>query len=254
MRLIIAIFCMSVSFVLPTFAQDLQPYAEHCEGRGNGVPAYLIVAGCSGLLASGQVAPEFLAAIYNNRGLGYEDQGRTELAIGDYTEAIRLEPKLAVAYSNRGNAYIDIFDFESAIHDHDSAVELNPSSAGAFNNRCWARALLNREPHQALADCEAAIQLANDPNTLPLLFGSFGLAQLRVGIFQPAIESLTTSLTSGENALISTARGIAHYCLGNLAAAQADFDAARNRNPNADDEYARYDLILGDGYECQPED
>ncbi len=42
---------------------------------------------------------------YNNRGQTYYQQGKYDLAIRDYTTAIKLDPRLGLAYNNRGIAY-----------------------------------------------------------------------------------------------------------------------------------------------------
>ena len=49
--------------------------------------------------------PNSVAAL-NERGLSYASKGDYDRAIGDYTEAIRLDPAWsALLYSNRGSAY-----------------------------------------------------------------------------------------------------------------------------------------------------
>ena len=40
-----------------------------------------------------------------SRGFAYEENGEYDKAIGDYTEAIRLNRQYADAYNNRGNSY-----------------------------------------------------------------------------------------------------------------------------------------------------
>ena len=45
---------------------------------------------------------------YNNRGFAYANLKQTEKAIGDYTKAIQLDPKLPLAYTNRGTAYKEL--------------------------------------------------------------------------------------------------------------------------------------------------
>jgi len=48
-----------------------------------------------------------------------------DLAIADYSEVIRLEPKNASAYSNRGNCYKED-RYDLAIKDYTEAIRLNP--------------------------------------------------------------------------------------------------------------------------------
>ncbi|MDP7204271.1 MAG: tetratricopeptide repeat protein, partial [Pirellulaceae bacterium] len=44
----------------------------------------------------------------NNRGLARAASGLLDLAIADFSEAIRLDPQLAAAYNNRGFVYRDL--------------------------------------------------------------------------------------------------------------------------------------------------
>jgi hypothetical protein len=50
----------------------------------------------------------------SDRGIIYRDKGDTHRAIADFTEAIRLNPKLAGLFVNRGLAYEKIADVAGA--------------------------------------------------------------------------------------------------------------------------------------------
>ena len=52
------------------------------------------------------------------------------MAIADYTEAIRLNPKFAEAYCKRGYAYGNKGVYDKAIADCTKAIRLNPKLAG----------------------------------------------------------------------------------------------------------------------------
>src|ERR1044072_7626704 len=58
-----------------------------------------------------------------------------EQAIKDYTEAIRLNPKLALAYFHRGSVLVMNGDFEKAIDDLNVAVRLDSKNAFAYETR-----------------------------------------------------------------------------------------------------------------------
>ena len=82
-----------------------------------------------------------------------------------YTEAIRLNPKLADAYCFRGGAYFQKKDCTKAIADFTEAIRLNPKHAGAFTGR-GAAYYTEGDMDKAIADCTEAIHL--DPNlTVP---------------------------------------------------------------------------------------
>ena len=114
------------------------------------------VRGCTAVIRSGKEKGASLAAAYYNRGTAYyhqllgdraiqepgdHDAGRAspiDLAIGDFGEAIRLQPDHAAAFVNRGIAYYDKGQYDRAIQDYDQAIRLKPDLAEAFNNRSLA--------------------------------------------------------------------------------------------------------------------
>lgn len=63
---------------------------------------------------------------YFNRGVAWSGQNKYDLAIADYTAAIKIEPKYREAYNNRGNAYRRKGDHALAIADYTEAIKLNP--------------------------------------------------------------------------------------------------------------------------------
>ena len=75
------------------------------------------------------------AAIHNNHGLAYQDEGDYDRAIEAFTKAIELNPNYAVAYNNRGLVYNNIGEFDRAIADYTKAIELKPDFVEAYNHR-----------------------------------------------------------------------------------------------------------------------
>jgi tetratricopeptide (TPR) repeat protein len=70
-----------------------------------------------------------------NRGVVSLGRKDYDLAIADFTEAIRYNPKYAAAYYDRGFAYLDKKDYDYAIADYDQVIALNPKLASAYSNR-----------------------------------------------------------------------------------------------------------------------
>jgi tetratricopeptide (TPR) repeat protein len=57
------------------------------------------------------------------------------MAISDYNEAIRLNPKNAVAYEERGLAYVMKMDLDKAIDNFSESIRLNPKDAIVYCER-----------------------------------------------------------------------------------------------------------------------
>ncbi len=101
---------------------------------------------------------EFLACIYNSRGLALSDAGRYSQAVSEYDKAIRLNPDLALAYNNRGSAHNKMGSYETAIADYNKAIELDPKLAIAYSNRASAFVDSGRF-NKAINDCTKAVTL-----------------------------------------------------------------------------------------------
>jgi tetratricopeptide (TPR) repeat protein len=98
---------------------------------------------------------------YYNRGITYSDKGDWDKAIADYSEAIRFEPDYVAAYNDRGNAYGDKGDWDKAIADESEAIRLDPHFVEAHN----ARGIFyghRGDYEKAVADFNEAIRLKPD--------------------------------------------------------------------------------------------
>jgi len=101
------------------------------------------------------------ANYYYNRGYASTMGDDNDGAIANYTEALKLDPKLIYALIARGAAYYSKGDYQSAVDDYSKTLELEPNDAGVFNSRGNAyRKMGNYD--MAIADYEAALRI--DPN------------------------------------------------------------------------------------------
>lgn len=104
--------------------------------------------------------PDYVKA-YNNRGLAFNGKEEYGQAIEDYDKAIRLIPDYAPYYTNRGVAYDRKDEYDRAIEDFDQAIRLNPDAAIAYSNRS-ASLIHKRQYDLAIDDCNEAIRLDPD--------------------------------------------------------------------------------------------
>lgn len=95
------------------------------------------IAACDRAIASGKFSGSDAAYLLARR--GYERQARNDLAgaLADYSEAIRLDPRLAMAFNNRGNIYRDQGDYDRALADYDRALALDPAKPDPLASRGW---------------------------------------------------------------------------------------------------------------------
>lgn len=96
-----------------------------------------------------------------NRGLVYQQHGDTRPAIADFTAVISLQPNSAEAYLQRGSAYEHIGLLDQAISDFDEVVRLKPDHFEGYYYR--GEAYANRgDDERAKADFATAVRL--NPN------------------------------------------------------------------------------------------
>ena len=98
---------------------------------------------------------------YGSRACAYWAKGNAERSIADLTEAIRLKPDYAEAYYCRGVAYANGAAPSKAIADFTEAIRLEPHYADAYCNRGTAY-LNNGDIEKAAGDLTEAIRL--NPN------------------------------------------------------------------------------------------
>lgn len=79
--------------------------------------------------------------------------------MGDFTEAIRLEPEVAEGFTHRGAVRRSAGDLEGALQDLDEVVRLKPNLADAFVNRGIVRRE-NGDMDGSLHDFNEALRLA----------------------------------------------------------------------------------------------
>src|SRR5262249_52469024 len=149
-------------------------------------PDDVAIAACTRAIASGTYEGRDLSRLHNSRGIAWHDKGDLDRAIADYSEAIRLNPKLATAYYNRGIAWRAKGDLDRAIADYSEAIRLDPKLAAAYNNRgnAWSD---KGDLDGAIADYSEAIRL-NPKYTIA--YRNRGLANLYAGTPPKALADL----------------------------------------------------------------
>ncbi len=200
------------------------------------------------------------ALVYHNRGVARHEQGLFEAAIGDYEQALALDPQLSSALAMRAEACLRLGRLQQAQQSAARAVELEPQSAIAHHRlglvlralgdseaalRAWASALRCPDAEQVhvLADRgrlllelgryeEARIdldrQLERDPN--PEIYALRAFVWSELGEPQKCIDDCTTALTLEPSAIEALLiSGLAHTARGATEEALEAYDAVLAR-------------------------
>src|SRR6267143_694813 len=114
------------------------------------------------VIAGRELAPGPLSNdpnFYRERGIAAYRSGDFLGAIGNFDEAIRLNPDDAQSHNIRGNVWDELGVFERALADYDAAIRINSNNPAVFHDRAilWLR---KGALDKALVDLERAIRFS----------------------------------------------------------------------------------------------
>ena len=168
-----------------------------------------------------QVEPNSAIA-YCNRGAVRAVLGERERAIKDFNWAIHIDPGFAQGYAERGIIHADLGNLQNAIEDCDRAIQLQPQYVRAYFGRGAARSYQG-DLAGAIADFTEQLNLQPTAAT----HYNIGVIHCFLNQHTAAIEALTQAINlDARFAAAYYKRGNAHYELGDVEAAQADFQQA----------------------------
>jgi tetratricopeptide (TPR) repeat protein len=210
---------------------------------------------------SGSALPSSAGA-FLDRGIIFAMRGDYDMAIEDFTEAIKLKPDLVSAYMLRGRALFAsvskvtgvgenfsdvrtlVFSrataeqktvYDRAIADYSSAIKIDPNDAKAYRSRGIAYNSKG-DFDRAIADFNQAIKI--DPNYASA-YNSRGIAYDDKGDYDRAIADYSSAIKIDPNyASAYYNRGLAYMMSkGDFDRAVADCTSAIKINPNYADAY-----------------
>ena len=94
-----------------------------------GANLHQALSACSRIIDVMPYSVRQVAVAYLYRGRAEFAKHEPEQAIGAYTRAIAIDPRLAAAFSERGSVYLSLRRIDLAISDCAQAIEINPSNA-----------------------------------------------------------------------------------------------------------------------------
>lgn len=146
-------------------------------------------------------------------------------------------PEDYITFYNRGVDHFLKGRYDKALIDYSEAIRIYPGLAAAYNNRCHTRAVIGRELEMALADCDEALRLVPENETVR---DTRGFLYLKMADYPKAILEYNAALRIEPNqARAFYGRGYARTKMGEKAAGDADIAAALNLDTGIAEEYAR---------------
>jgi Tfp pilus assembly protein PilF len=114
---------------------------------------------CTRLITAKKLGGADLGQAYVSRAVGYgRFRGDLDLAIADYSEAIRLDPTIVAAYAGRGVSYVRKGNVDLAFKDLNEGLRRNPNNS-AVHNGLGTYHLAKGEYDSALVEFNTAIRL-----------------------------------------------------------------------------------------------
>jgi protein O-mannosyl-transferase len=130
---------------------------------------------------------------HNNLGLALFAEGKTQEAINQYNESLRITPIMPdhiLVYNNRGIAYSRMGLYQSALEDLSKAIDMKPDYADAYSNRGVIYSNLGQN-QLAFEDFNKAIHLQPDYADL---YNNRGVACTKLGLYQSAVEDFSKAI------------------------------------------------------------
>ncbi len=223
--LYVAISAASIIATPAVLLADVKSDYKKCIGK---LPASVREEGCSAVIAE-TTEKVWQEKAHNSRGHARMDLGRFNEAVADFSETIRLDPKIAGYYDNRQYAHRQAGELDEALSDAYAAVKLAPTYSFVWR----ARALVYMDMAQypmAVSDLREAIRLNPTDAGLYVEFGkavdAMGRTEEAVGFWSKALE------IDHEQIEAYKFRGLAEQKLGRRDAALIDLEKYQLVHPN----------------------
>ena len=177
-----------------------------------------------------------LAWAHNLKGTMLNEQGKTDKAIADYLEAIRLQPRFGLAYTNLSYGLLNENKPEEALAASQKGIDLDPRSPGAHLAKCSVLAAI-KKPDEATLECVTSLSIIQkiveaDPYNASSL-ARLGFILRRMGRSREAMMAFRATLEVAPHDVlthIDLGRGL--LLDGDVIHALAEFRAAIALNPN----------------------
>lgn len=173
------------------------------------------------------------------RGYKYEEKGELDMAIADYTEAIRLDPNYSEAYRYRAFAYLNNGNKDNALYDYTTVIRLDPNDVNAYYFRAGIY-VENGNFNSAIADYEAYLKIRPDDEYVKEKLNNAKAEEIRLNPknaddyfkrgYQNYMHYMNTRDPTTKSQIANAMLNLASDYL--LYKAIEDFEAALRLNPN----------------------
>ena len=178
------------------------------------------------------------ATAFNDRGdIYYYELHNLDEAFKDYNEAIRLKPDYATAYKNRGDLFQEIDVYDLAIEDYSKAIKFASDEADYYVYEQRGLMYIYEGAYdRAIADYNEAIKhlCKLEYSIDAYIYFRRGYAYYKKGDSDKAITDLSEAFQRNFNnhTMIYLYRGSMYFAIGNYDQALEDYDNVVRLCPN----------------------
>jgi tetratricopeptide (TPR) repeat protein len=171
--------------ILANWPEKLQNDVITC--FSNAIDLAPLIAACTRLIESGQIANPQLVAAYSQRGL-HQRLKQPDSALEDYNAAVKIQPDTPLVLTNRAWIFMTRNQFDAAIADLNRAIELFPPAQAArsyyYRGYSYMKLMDNT---RAMSDLNESLRL--DPNAAdPYLYR--GEVERRQQLYDAALRDV----------------------------------------------------------------
>ena len=166
-----------------------------------------------------------------------------QLAIQNYTEAIKIDPNNSNSFINRGLQKKDMGNIKGALNDFNKAIKLDPNSGAAYHARALSLDTLGRIK-DAMNDYNYALELEPSDG---LIYYNRGSAKYAQNDFKGALIDFNNAIENNElGADVFYNRALTKYNLRDLQGSLKDYSSSILIDPSQGSAYANRGLIRGE--------
>jgi tetratricopeptide (TPR) repeat protein len=229
----VAVGLALTAIITPAFSAPKSPPPADCSFAPEEDKADGIITACTSLIRTRGVSDKQISNAYNNRGVAYSNKGQLDLAIADYTEAIKADPSDDAPFNNRGGAFLQKGDYDKAIADFSEVLKIDKAFISAYAGR--GNAFLGKKDYRnAIADFDEVIRM--DPTGGLFGYGAYmglGDAYNALGDSPKAISVYTQAIGKVVNPeAFFLERGLVEQQTNDTSRAIVDYNEAVKRNPS----------------------
>ncbi len=189
-----------------------------------------IIRACTNLIKSKKWGGERLAEIFVHRGAAYFREDEYNLAVQDFTHAVRLQPDNADYHGALGLIFSYLGRYEEGLKSRREAIRLEPNNANHHIGTSFTLNMLQRYD-EGLEEAEKAIQL--DPPGYAYAHGNKAFSLGHLGRYEEALAAARESVRLGDgNAANWAMLGFAENLVGSYQESVAAFERAVVLDPD----------------------